>query len=151
MTLRQKIMISLGLLALGAGPSILMAADAFVGVETCKYCHQAQYEAWKKGPHSGALFVLNNERRKDSKCLGCHTTGTEAGLQSVQCESCHGGGEYYSKYYIMKDVELARAVGLKVSDFSYCLRCHEGDLPNVRPFDPKIFWKRLPHSKTSGK
>lgn len=124
------------------------AADLFVGAESCRVCHPSQYEAWKAGPHANATALLGEAHQNDPKCYGCHATRAQSGFLGVQCESCHGGGAHYSRSYIMKDRRLAEAVGLVVRDYSLCLRCHQGDLPGVEPFDPEQFWKRLPHSKT---
>jgi len=132
--------------------SSVIASDPFVGAETCGHCHKAQYEAWKNGPHSGSLFTLDLEHRKDPRCIGCHSaTHSGAERTGVQCESCHGNGTHYSKSYIMKDRKLSEALGLKVKDYEKCLQCHQGDLPCIKEFDAKKDWKKLPHSKTSEK
>lgn len=129
----------------------VIASDSSLGVATCRHCHPTQFEAWKNGPHSNSLFVLELDSRKDPKCIGCHSSKIEGELENVQCESCHGGGANYAKSYIMKDRELAKALGLKVNDFSVCLICHQGNSPKIRTFDEQVFWKRLPHCKTSAK
>jgi hypothetical protein len=136
----------LALVGLSAAIS-LHAADVFVGAETCRVCHPAQYAAWKEGPHSKSAATLG-KRHNDPKCMGCHSTKPQDGLSDVQCESCHGGGAHYSRAYIMKDRKLAEAVGLVVKDLGQCLKCHQGDLPILETFEPGVFWQRLPHSKT---
>jgi len=133
--------------AVWAQPSIL-ASENYVGVETCKHCHPAQYEAWKNGPHAKAFYALDVDRRSDSKCISCHATRPTMGLDSVQCESCHGQGVHYAKSYIMKDRALAESLGLVVNDQRTCLKCHTGNMPTVTPFSFDKFWKRLPHNQT---
>ena len=146
----QKIaVITLVLALLASVQPALIASDNYIGSKNCGHCHEAQYDAWKKGSHSGSLFVLDVEHRNSSKCISCHAIKIQGKTTSVECESCHGAGANYAKSYIMKDLELARAVGLKYQDYTVCLKCHQGDTPTVQEFEARKFWKRLMHSKTS--
>ncbi len=144
----------IGALAVVAGIVLLHAPglsadDAFIGPEACGACHPDQYAAWKKGPHVGSFFGLDPEKRKDSKCVGCHGERLEGVMGPIHCETCHGGGRHYAKDNIMRDHLLAEAVGLKVRDLTGCLRCHHGETPNLHPFEAKSAWKRLPHADTA--
>ena len=88
------------------------AAD-FLGPESCKGCHPAAYEAWMQSKHARAGDSLSDAQKTDARCLSCHAPDQGSqGVSHVTCETCHGGGQYYSPAYVMKDAELARLVGL---------------------------------------
>ena len=123
----------------------------YVGARICGSCHAAQYEAWKKDPHSRSLDALDAAHASDPKCLECHGEADAPGVKSVQCESCHGAGRLYAPSFIMQDKPAAEALGLKAADFSVCLQCHRGDHPTIRKFDAARDWENLPHSKTGDK
>ncbi len=53
----------------------------------------------------------------------------------MTCETCHGGGQYYSPDYVMKDAELARLVGLVDPSEKSCRNCHDASSPSLKPFD----------------
>ena len=92
-------------------PALAAAAD-HIGPETCKACHPLAYEAWKEGPHAHAVESLSEAQRREARCTSCHAPDTEKGARGVTCETCHGGGRLYAHAYVMRDRELARAVGL---------------------------------------
>lgn len=127
------------------------AADTYVGAATCAGCHSAQAAAWKTEAHARATSDLAANKRQDTRCLGCHASDARAGVYEVQCETCHGAGGNYAKLFIMKDHELARALGLKTGDLSSCRVCHIGHGTRLVPFDAEKAWPSLPHSKTRGK
>ena len=110
------------------------AAD-FVGPESCKACHPDAYTAWKASKHSRAKESLSPAQQSDSRCLSCHSPNeTEAQVQNITCESCHGGGRYYTPSYVMKDPELARLVGLVDPSEKACRTCHDASSPSLKPF-----------------
>ncbi len=64
------------------------AGASFVGVETCRECHEASYDVWASSPHAHAFESLDpaNQREGyerlngiprtfDPECLSCHVTG----------------------------------------------------------------------------
>lgn len=75
--------------------------QVFRGAETCKPCHEAQYQQWQTTPHARAFATLVHENKSEQPdCLRCHTTGfgyatgfrtldTTVHLANVQCEACH--------------------------------------------------------------
>jgi len=80
-------------------------AALYTGAESCRQCHEVQYENWMKTFHAMAYNTLGRDNcTYDVECLACHTTGygeeggyaVSQGDQSpflnVQCESCHGPG-----------------------------------------------------------
>ncbi len=111
------------------------AASDLVGPETCKACHPAAYESWKDGPHARAQESLPARSRKDPRCTSCHSPDAEKGVVGVSCESCHGPGPMYAATYVMRDRELARAVGLVDPGEKSCLACHTESTPSLAKFD----------------
>jgi cytochrome c3-like protein len=126
-------------------------AQNFVGAERCGQCHEFEYKMWLAGPHAKAHLALTADQLKDSKCNNCHTHAVEADskLTGVQCERCHGPGKYYQAAYVMKDRELARAVGLIDPTAASCQQCHTEGAPSVEPFDFKTMWARIDHGKAA--
>ena len=114
---------------------------AKVGPETCKACHPAAYEVWKNGPHARSLDGLPALNRKDPRCLSCHSPDADDGLIAVSCESCHGPGRVYSAPYVMRDAELARALGLVDPGEKSCLACHGESAPSLIKFE---YTRKLP-------
>jgi hypothetical protein len=116
-------------------------ASERVGPETCKACHPAAYEAWRVSPHARARDVLPERSRSDRRCLGCHAPDLEDGIAGVSCEACHGPGRVYSAPYVMRDAELARAVGLADPGERACAGCHTESTPSLVRFE---YARKLP-------
>ncbi len=129
------------LLSLAAVTPRRATAGELVGPETCKACHPAAYASWKDGPHARALESLPERSRKDRRCLSCHAPDLEAGVAGVTCEACHGAGGVYSAPYVMRDAELARAVGLLDPGERTCAACHTDSTPSLVKFE---YGKKLP-------
>jgi formate-dependent nitrite reductase cytochrome c552 subunit len=129
------------LLAIAAllGPTVALGGD-LVGPETCKACHPAAYASWREGPHARALESLPERSRANRRCLSCHSPAAEAGLAGVGCEACHGPGRAYAARYVMRDAELARALGLVIPREKACAACHTESTPSLQKFD---FQKKL--------
>jgi formate-dependent nitrite reductase cytochrome c552 subunit len=122
-------------------PAAAAAQQGYIGAETCKACHPAAYEAWSDGAHAHALDRLPEKSRTDPRCTSCHAPAVDAGAQGVTCETCHGPGRMYAQSYVMRDKELARAVGLVEPGEKGCLGCHTESTPSLRPFR---YAERLP-------
>ncbi|MBJ80062.1 MAG: hypothetical protein CMH60_01970 [Myxococcales bacterium] len=124
----------------------------YVGAAKCGSCHEAEYQKWLAGPHAKAHKSLTSEQLADSKCNTCHTLvpfNTDKRFLGVQCEQCHGGGKVYHKEYVMRDKELARAVGLVVPKAADCQTCHTADSPNIKPFNYDELWMRIAHGASA--
>jgi hypothetical protein len=121
-------------------PAVSRAAD-HVGPETCKACHPAAYEAWRASPHARARESLSERSRGDKRCLSCHAPDVEDGLAGVSCEACHGPGRAYAAPYVMRDPELARAVGLADPGERACAGCHTESTPSLVKFE---YGRKLP-------
>ncbi len=130
--------------------SLLVAAGAlagdWLGARECRTCHEAQYAQWQKTPHARAHELLSESESRDPRCTSCHSTAAADGLVGVQCESCHGAGRHYWPEPVMRDVELAKAVGLTGGgDATTCRRCHREDAPRVTPFDLAAALEKVRH------
>lgn len=118
----------------------------FIGAHRCKSCHQQAYQTWKQSAHANSFKHLSPQDRNNPACLKCHTTGKAPHLQGVQCESCHGGGKYYSIPEVMVDSRLARAVGLKViKGKAGCINCHKAPSTKLKKFHYPTQWKKIKH------
>jgi hypothetical protein len=131
--------------------SLLISTTNYVGAERCQSCHPQAYQTWQQSAHARALEGLGAEHKAQTRCTVCHTLTTDdlsAKFGGVQCETCHGGGRYYSPAFVMKDKELARAVGLTVPNEQTCKRCHDASAPTLEPFDYQKAWARIAHGKS---
>jgi len=119
-------------LSLAAVPA---AAAEFMGAESCKACHPEAYAAWRTSKHARALDSLTDAQKKDARCVSCHAPDLrDQGVSGITCETCHGGGQYYSPEYVMKDPELSRLVGLVDPSEKQCRGCHDASSPSLEPF-----------------
>ena len=118
----------------------------FLGSESCQACHPDAWAAWQATGHARARDVLSPAQQKDMRCLSCHSPNqVEQKVAHVSCETCHGGGQFYSAKFVMKDPELARLVGLVDPGEKSCRGCHDGSSPSVRPFDFAAKLKAIEH------
>jgi len=137
-------------------PAISHAGDK-VGPHTCKACHPAAYAAWLASPHARARESLPERSRNEPRCLSCHAPDAKDGLAGVSCEACHGGGRLYSAPYVMRDPELARAVGLLDPGEKSCASCHTESTPSLVRFEyarklPLIrHWEEKPEPPAKGR
>jgi hypothetical protein len=88
---------------------------SFRGAETCKPCHEAQYQQWRTTAHARAFHSLvEQDKHYEPECLGCHTTGyglpggfqdieATRHLADVQCEVCHRVAEDHSQPSARRD------------------------------------------------
>jgi hypothetical protein len=116
-------------------------AAGFIGAETCKACHPYAYDAWRGSAHARAQLAVPEKQRQEARCTACHAPDAAAGVEGVSCETCHGAGQLYAARYVMRDPELARAVGLQDAGEKRCLGCHTDTTPSLRSFD---YRKKLP-------
>ncbi len=148
--------VHLGWLILVCATAVAAVAAAgprdWLGAETCAgECHPQVLDSWRKTAHARAAAGLG-ERAGEGRCLVCHATGdgaaTRARLPGVQCEACHGPGAAYSPDDVMRDLPLARRLGLRdLADLApACARCHRPEVAiSPAPFDPDAAWKKIVH------
>lgn len=127
-----------------AAPALALGAD-FVGPENCRACHPTAYAAWKDSQHAQSTGSLSARQLADGRCLSCHAPDRSKGAEAVSCETCHGGGQFYSPTYVMKDRELSRAVGLIDPSERLCVKCHDANAPALSPFNFAEKLKALDH------
>jgi Cytochrome c554 and c-prime len=136
-----------GLLALGAA---LGQASELVGSQSCRTCHARAFEIWQTSPHAKAGTRLSEAQMKQASCGICHAPElvhppvSPKAESGVTCEACHGAGQLYSPSYVMRDPELARAVGLLDPGPNSCLACHRADV-TLMPFDFNAKVKLIDH------
>jgi hypothetical protein len=112
----------------------------------------------------------------DTTCLKCHTTGygKEGGyhvpdpankrearkmkdLQGIGCESCHGPGSEYVKIFEEIDKsqrnytqEELHSAGLKKTEKSQCVVCHNDEGPTFNPDEPFDYDTVMKEDKAKG-
>lgn len=151
----------------------------YVSLKNCKLCHSDkktgdQHGQWTKTKHAKAYETLGTAKakelaakagvkdpQKDIKCLKCHVTGAETPELSkkirerdgVQCESCHGAGEFYAKQEVFDaGREAAVAKGLVIPDEKLCVKCHNKESPTFPgKFDFEEMWKKILHPNPAKK
>jgi hypothetical protein len=124
----------------------VLAAEGYLGWETCKACHGKIYERWAQDPHSRAFATLaEDDKWNDASCLPCHTTGYEVAalkdssdvkpeMWNVQCEACHGMGTHHTRDGSMRPVSE-----------SVCLRCHTPEWSPDWNFEEAL--KKISHGR----
>lgn len=111
----------------------------YVGAETCRPCHQPEYEAWRGSLHATTYAVLLREGRADEPAAQARAvTGwlekrgwlsheDTPQLSSVQCEACHGRGSAHVASRGELRTEFREEPG------SGCADCHTPPPPAVDP------------------
>lgn len=140
------------------------AEPRYIGSDKCaKMCHKgpkkgAQYEQWQGSEHAKAFTTLGTPQAKEvatkvgvkgdpqqaPECLKCHVTAfgvkkelvdsTCTQTEGIGCEACHGPGSEYRKLDKMKNHDLAMAAGLWEQNEKLCVKCHNTESPNYKPF-----------------
>lgn len=144
------------LLCLAMAAALPAAAEApagFLGADACGQCHAEIAASWRKTAHSRALARLTRREAAAPRCRSCHATGEaplgRSDLPGVQCEACHGPGADYAPDDVMRDLPLARALGLRdlstpARRAALCMRCHRA-ATRLAPFDPERAWTTIAH------
>jgi hypothetical protein len=113
--------------------------DAYMGAQYCGSCHQAEYAQWASSTHAQAFARLPDNKKGDQACLSCHATGVlepkDKVFAGVQCESCHGPGQYYAALHIKKDAVLSKLLFKQNPSAESCLHCHSRDANLWSPHD----------------
>jgi cytochrome c5 len=154
----------------------MSAQHTYVGVKTCKMCHQAeskgkQFGIWQKSKHAEAFKALSSAKAVEiakakglkksaaetPECMQCHGISTEPALMAdgVQCEVCHGPGSDYKSMSIMKDSAKAVAAGLivykdKAAIEKKCRTCHNEKSPTFPGFKFEEMWAKIKHPVPKG-
>ncbi len=111
--------------------------ESYMGAEYCGSCHSADYQQWVLSPHAKAFHHLPDDKKTDLGCLSCHATGvfdsSDKIFRGVQCESCHGPGQYYAAVHIKKDPVLSKLLFMQKPETENCLHCHAIDKNLLSP------------------
>jgi peroxiredoxin len=95
----------------------------YVGAQSCKVCHEAEYSHWETTPHACVHQTPAADAAPPEKLHRFHTGFNlpggypEPGREGVQCEACHGPGENH-----LKDPQ-AKGPGTIVSLGGTCTSC----------------------------
>jgi hypothetical protein len=120
----------------------------FVGSESCRSCHQSEYDKWHETKHAQAYATLEKHGYQyDPECVVCHVVGLdyESGfvserrtpeLKNVDCENCHGPGSEHVKNPIQ-----AKTKGPKAT----CLDCHTPEHSGEYAGNEKVFRQKIIH------
>lgn len=120
----------------------------YVGSESCKACHKAEYEKWQETGHAKAYATLENlGYQYDPECIVCHVVGLDyesgfvsgqetPGLKNVDCENCHGPGSEHVKTYGEAKTSEPK---------STCLDCHTPEHSGGYAGNEKIFRQKIIH------
>ena len=104
--------------------------NGYVSATACQQCHEQEYLQWSATRHAFAYQTLEKkERYFDAGCVSCHTTGfgyptgfhiaaSDAKLEGVQCETCHGPGKRHVGNPKKSNIRSG-------ADASLCLECHD--------------------------
>ena len=164
LTIVGGLLIGLASLLLGAAPTQdEKAPPKYVGVSSCKKCHQKgsigkQYKLWEASAHAKAYELLLTDEAKAvatkagvtaapneaPECLSCHTTGYGLPVKThygdkfkkedgVTCEACHGQGEFFDKPKDEKHHAEAVDKGYIKAVEAVCLGCHNDKSPTWNP------------------
>lgn len=138
---------------LGAmAPRAYADRDQFVGSAACGSCHLAAATVHAQSAHARAGQAVSADRLR--RCDRCHRTGDaplgDSYFDEVGCEACHGAGAGYATDDIMRDVRLARLLGLRdlstrEAQKALCLSCHQEPSTRRLPFDFDSAYKRIEH------
>lgn len=128
----------------------------YVGSETCKRCHEYEYEKWSTKAHAHAYATLEKAGTQyDPECVVCHVVGMEyesgfiseqktPHLKDVGCENCHGPGSEH-----IKSVGKAKTAEPKSS----CIDCHTPDRSANYAGNEQLYLEKIVHwnqPKTAG-
>jgi len=82
---------------------------SYMGNETCRSCHEYEYDMWSRNPHARAYETLVKVgSQHDPECIKCHVVGfgyesgfiseaSRKSLRNVGCEVCHGPASAHIK------------------------------------------------------
>jgi hypothetical protein len=121
---------------------------AYKGSESCKRCHQHEFDEWITKAHADALSSLKKVGSdRDPECVVCHVVGMEyeggyiteektPHLKDVGCENCHGPGSEHNE-----------SLGLKWTrePKSNCLACHTPDKSTGYAGHEEEYMKKIVH------
>ncbi|PRP91758.1 Perchlorate reductase subunit gamma precursor [Enhygromyxa salina] len=123
-------------------PAPAKGQPSYAGIDACADCHEEAVQMWKTTIHGRAYDTLVTANKQyDLSCVGCHVTGFRApggsevvenhGLQSVQCEQCHGPGSLHVEDPSTDNIRLE-------APMSVCLECHTPEHSDTFDYEPYL-------------
>ena len=143
-------------------PRFILPNDLkYVGSETCKQCHEYEYERWSTKAHARAYATLVKAGTQyDPECVVCHVVGMEyesgfiseqksPHLKDVGCENCHGPGSEHIKT-LGKAKTVARASspwrhGQDGRATASCLDCHTPETSGDYTGNEQLYLEKIRH------
>jgi hypothetical protein len=131
-------------------------AAHYIGASRCATCHAEADGFWHTTQHARAYQTLATQFKEfNLDCVGCHVTGYNrpggstvthvAGLEDVQCESCHGPGSRHAENGGATELIQRRP------EASVCRGCHHA--PHVADdWSAELAWPHIVgpgHGQTS--
>jgi len=128
--------------------------NGYVSAMACQQCHEQEYLQWSATRHAFAYQTLvKKERYFDDGCVSCHTTGfgyptgfhiadSDARLEGVQCETCHGPGKQHVGNPKKSNIRSG-------ADTSLCLQCHDTEHSPGFAEVVELHTKDVDHSRES--
>jgi hypothetical protein len=122
---------------------------AYVGTETCKECHETEYENFKAFAKKATSYESIKKMQKGltaeelKGCYGCHTTGygKPGGFVSIEktperqdagCEVCHGPGSNHVESEDPDDI-------IADLEADSCKTCHNSSRVAAFNFKPMLY------------
>ena len=120
----------------------------YSGSESCKACHEYEYEKWSQKAHARAYATLERVGSQlDPECVTCHVVGMEyesgfvseqktSHMKNVGCENCHGPGSEHIR--TEGDTALTEPK-------SGCIDCHTPDHSGEYAGNEGVFLEKIVH------
>ncbi|MBW8040480.1 MAG: hypothetical protein FVQ85_10810 [Planctomycetes bacterium] len=120
----------------------------YTGTESCKDCHQYEYDKWSTQSHAHAYETLKSvDSELDPECVVCHVVGLkyESGfvseeetghLKDVGCEICHGPGSAHNE-----TMGKAETTGPKLD----CTDCHTPENSGNYAGNEEHYFEKIVH------
>jgi len=122
----------------------------YVSSESCKPCHEYEYQVWRETTHAQAYATLDKAGSQyDPQCVICHVVGMEyesgfiseektSHLKDVGCENCHGPGSEH-----VRTLGKAKTTQPKSS----CLDCHTPEKSGEYAGNEQRYLEKIIHWK----
>ena len=121
----------------------------YVGTESCKECHEVEYDNFKAFAKKATSYESIKKMQKGltagelKECFGCHTTGygkpggfvsveKTPHLQDAGCEVCHGPGSNHIESEDPDDL-------IAELDAESCKTCHNSSRVAAFNFKPMLY------------
>ncbi len=120
----------------------------YSGSESCKPCHEYEYEKWSNKPHAHAYVTLERVGSQfDPECVVCHVVGMEyesgfvsaaktGYLKNVGCESCHGPGSEH-----IRTLGKGKTTGPRLA----CADCHTPETSGDYGGNEELYFEKIIH------